>query len=119
MGAADPYILLAHQGMLEDGFIRDMALRGLAVSRNSRFVSCQRNPATNQLDIIYEDLLTGATKTIQGSYLIGCDGARSKVRECIPNARLEGAMTNESWGVLDGKPSLASGRRAEVNCLQV
>ena len=75
--------------------------------------------ATNQLDIIYEDLLTGATKTIQGSYLIGCDGARSKVRECIPNARLEGAMTNESWGVLDGKPSLASGRRAEVNCLQV
>lgn len=36
MGAADPYILLAYQGLLEDVFIRDMALRGVIVSRNSR-----------------------------------------------------------------------------------
>ncbi|KAE8153024.1 FAD binding domain-containing protein [Aspergillus avenaceus] len=102
VGAADPYILLAHQGMLEDVMIEDMASRGVSVQRNSRFISCARVPGTGQLDITYEDTQTKSTKTIRTDYLVGCDGARSKVRTFIPDAYLEGEMTNASWGVLDG-----------------
>uniref|UniRef100_A0A093W0I5 Phenol 2-monooxygenase n=1 Tax=Talaromyces marneffei PM1 TaxID=1077442 RepID=A0A093W0I5_TALMA len=80
VGASDPYILLAHQGMIEDLFIDDMSSR----------------------DVAYEDTVSKTIKTIRTEYLVGCDGARSKVREFIPNAQLIGEMTNASWGVLDG-----------------
>ncbi|KAJ5157501.1 uncharacterized protein N7482_008601 [Penicillium canariense] len=102
VGASDPYILLAHQGMVEEVLIDDMESRGLFVTRNSRFAACARVPGTGQLDITYEDLLTKTSKTIRADYLVGCDGARSQVRTFIPNAYLEGEMTNASWGVLDG-----------------
>ncbi|KAF4213003.1 hypothetical protein CNMCM5878_000550 [Aspergillus fumigatiaffinis] len=102
VGAADPYILLAHQGMIEQVFIEDIEARGVRVTRNSRFVSCSRSPEGNQLIVTYEDLSTRTEKTISAEYLVGCDGARSKVRDFIPDAKLEGEMTNASWGVLDG-----------------
>jgi 2-polyprenyl-6-methoxyphenol hydroxylase-like FAD-dependent oxidoreductase len=102
VGAADPYILLAHQGMIEQVLIEDIEARGVRVTRNSRFVSCSRSPEGNQLIVTYEDLSTRTEKTISAEYLVGCDGARSKVRDFIPDAKLEGEMTNASWGVLDG-----------------
>ncbi|KAL5358558.1 FAD binding domain protein [Aspergillus floccosus] len=102
VGASDPYILLAHQGMLEDILIQDMETRGVSVQRNSPFVSCSRLPDSNQLHVSYLDLTTTTAKGIRADYLVGCDGARSKVRSFIPNAPLEGEMTNASWGVLDG-----------------
>ncbi|KAL4991840.1 FAD binding domain-containing protein [Aspergillus falconensis] len=101
VGASDPYILLAHQGMLEDVLIDDLAERGVSVTRNSPFLSCSRTPS-GKLDVLYEDRSTGTKKVIQAEYVVGCDGARSKVREFIPDAQLEGEMTNASWGVLDG-----------------
>ncbi|KNG89312.1 hypothetical protein ANOM_001632 [Aspergillus nomiae NRRL 13137] len=102
VGASDPYILLAHQGMVEEVLIDDMEARGVFVMRNSQFTSCSRVAGTGQLDVAYEDLVSKTVKTIRADYLVGCDGARSKVRECIPDAQLEGKMTNASWGVLDG-----------------
>ena len=89
--------------MLEEVFIDDMEARGLFVTRNSRFISCSRVPGTGQLDVSYEDLPTHTIKIIRADYLIGCDGARSRVRTFIPDAELEGEMTNASWGVMDGK----------------
>ncbi|KAJ5085569.1 hypothetical protein N7532_010340 [Penicillium argentinense] len=102
VGASDPFILLAHQGMVEEVLIDDMESRGVFVARNSRFASCSRVAGTAQLDVTYEDVLTNTTKTIRTSFLVGCDGARSKVRNFIPDAELEGDITNASWGVLDG-----------------
>ncbi|KAJ5585257.1 uncharacterized protein N7459_005057 [Penicillium hispanicum] len=102
VGASDPYILLAHQGMIEEILIDDMESRGVFVTRNSPFVSCSRVAGTGQLDVAYEDLSTKTIKTIRTDYLVGCDGARSKVRTFIPDAELVGEMTNASWGVLDG-----------------
>ena len=102
VGASDPYILLAHQGMIEEILIDDMEERGIFVTRSARFSSCSR-VAGGQLDIEYQDLTTNSTKTIRADYLVGCDGARSKVRTFIPDAELEGEMTNASWGVLDGE----------------
>jgi 2-polyprenyl-6-methoxyphenol hydroxylase-like FAD-dependent oxidoreductase len=103
VGASDPYILLAHQGMVEEVLIDDMESRGLFVTRNSRFKTCSRVSGTMQLDVSYEDVSTNTIKTIRTDYLVGCDGARSKVRDFIPDAELEGEITNASWGVLDGE----------------
>ncbi|KAJ5969971.1 hypothetical protein N7501_006219 [Penicillium viridicatum] len=102
VGASDPYILLAHQGMVEEVMIDDMEARGVFVTRNSKFVSCTRVDGTRQLDILYEDVTTNTPGKIRADYLVGCDGARSKVRSFIPDAELEGELTNAAWGVLDG-----------------
>jgi 2-polyprenyl-6-methoxyphenol hydroxylase-like FAD-dependent oxidoreductase len=103
VGASDPYILLAHQGMVEEVMIDDMESRGVFVTRNSHFASCTTVKGTNQLDIVYDDILTNKSHTIRANYLVGCDGARSKVRAYIPDADLEGEITNAAWGVLDGR----------------
>lgn len=89
--------------MLEDVLIDDMESRGVSVSRNHKFVSCSRVAGTSQLDVTIEDLASNTIKTIRTDYLVGCDGARSKVRTFIPNGELEGEITNASWGVLDGE----------------
>lgn len=80
-----------------------MEERGLEVTRNSPFVDCSKSAEDSKLDVVYEDLDDGAKKVIKSDFLVGCDGARSKVRPIIPGARLEGEMTNASWGVLDGR----------------
>ncbi|KAL2007219.1 hypothetical protein VTN00DRAFT_8657 [Thermoascus crustaceus] len=103
VGASDPYILLAHQGMLEDALIKDMEARGVQVTRNSPFVECSKTSGEQKINVVYQDNQADkTTKSIKSDYLIGCDGARSKVRQFIPGAKLEGEMTNASWGVLDG-----------------
>lgn len=89
--------------MLEEVLIDDMESRGVFVTRNHRFVSCSRVKGPGQLDVTIEDLSNNAIKTIRTEYLVGCDGARSKVRTFIPNGELEGEITNASWGVLDGE----------------
>lgn len=43
---------------------------------------------------------TGAEKTIQAKYVVGCDGARSVVRESI-GRKLVGDFANHAWGVMD------------------
>ncbi|OJD15334.1 hypothetical protein AJ78_04418 [Emergomyces pasteurianus Ep9510] len=102
VGALDPYILLAHQGMIEDVLIQDMEDRGVSVSRSSPFIECSRSAADGKINVVYEDPATKTPRTIEADYLIGCDGARSKVRPFIPETKLIGEMTNASWGVLDG-----------------
>ena len=43
---------------------------------------------------------TGERSTVRARYVVGCDGARSGVRQAI-GRRLEGDRTDQSWGVLD------------------
>ncbi|KAG5287976.1 FAD binding domain-containing protein [Histoplasma ohiense] len=102
VGASNPFVLLAHQGMIEDVLIQDMEQRGVFVSRSSPFIECSRSAADGKMHVIYEDATTKAPQTMEADYLIGCDGAHSKVRPFIPEAKLIGEMTNASWGVLDG-----------------
>jgi len=42
----------------------------------------------------------GQIETIKARYLVGCDGARSQVRQSI-GRRLEGDSANQAWGVMD------------------
>ncbi|PGH14410.1 hypothetical protein AJ79_03053 [Helicocarpus griseus UAMH5409] len=102
VGASDPYILLAHQGMIEDVLIQDMEERGVSVSRSSPFIECSKSATNGKVNVVYEDAITKKPQTLEADYLIGCDGARSKVRPYIPEAKLIGEVTNASWGVLDG-----------------
>lgn len=43
---------------------------------------------------------TGGTPTIRAKYVVGCDGARSRIRAAI-GGELVGDVTDESWGVMD------------------
>jgi 2-polyprenyl-6-methoxyphenol hydroxylase-like FAD-dependent oxidoreductase len=42
----------------------------------------------------------GAIETIKARYVVGCDGARSQVRQSIGRA-LSGDSANQAWGVMD------------------
>jgi phenol 2-monooxygenase len=94
--------------MLEDVLIKDLEERGVPVTRNTPFVECSRSSSDPRVNVVYEDRGEQDKKAIKSSYLIGCDGARSKVRPFIPGAKLIGEMTNASWGVLDGKSENSS-----------
>ncbi|WP_127114204.1 FAD-dependent monooxygenase [Shimia sediminis] len=42
----------------------------------------------------------GETRKVRARYVVGCDGARSKVREAI-GGKLEGDAAHQAWGVMD------------------
>jgi phenol 2-monooxygenase len=42
----------------------------------------------------------GSTRTVRARYVVGCDGARSRVRESI-GAEPRGDFANHAWGVVD------------------
>lgn len=42
----------------------------------------------------------GETTTVRANYVVGCDGARSRVREAI-GGKLEGDAAHQAWGVMD------------------
>jgi phenol 2-monooxygenase len=42
----------------------------------------------------------GTTRTVRAKYVIGCDGARSKVRDAIGRQHV-GIQANHAWGVMD------------------
>lgn len=42
----------------------------------------------------------GEVTTVQANYVVGCDGARSKVREAI-GGTLQGDAAHQAWGVMD------------------
>ncbi|WP_341649289.1 FAD-dependent monooxygenase [Thauera humireducens] len=52
------------------------------------------------VEVKLRDVNTGSTKVIRAKYVVGCDGARSKVRESI-GAKLHGDFANHAWGVVD------------------
>lgn len=49
---------------------------------------------------VFRHVSTGETRVVRAKYVVGCDGARSKVREAI-GAVPRGDFANHAWGVLD------------------
>ena len=99
----EPFILLVHQGMIEDIFVEDLAERGVEVTRCSPFSSYSAgSDLMAPIDIACNDTTNGSKKFLKAKYLVGCDGARSVVRKCIPGTEMVGDSTRAPWGVLDG-----------------
>lgn len=99
-----PFILLCHQGMVEGMFVDDLRQSGFEVHRASRFESFNYESADGQsrlnATIKRND---GTESTVQADFLVGCDGARSRVREGIPGTYAGGSSHDSYWGVLDGE----------------
>jgi phenol 2-monooxygenase len=99
----DPYILLVHQGMVEGIFEDDLRERGTIVARNTAFVNLQYTPMSiRPLTVDCRQDVNHTKKSYFTRYVVGCDGAHSKVRKCIPGATAVGASSDAVWGVLDG-----------------
>lgn len=99
----DPYILLVHQGMVEGIFEEDLNERGTFVTRNTAFANLEYTPMS--IRPLTVNCLTDVNRSKQSfftRYVVGCDGAHSKVRKCIPGATPVGASSDAVWGVLDG-----------------
>lgn len=100
----DPYILLVHQGMIEGLFIDDLAERGVQVKRNTSFVDFSYTPEkAGELEVTCKVNVDHARATYYTHYLVGCDGAHSRVRKCIPGSLPLGASHDAIWGVIDGE----------------
>jgi phenol 2-monooxygenase len=101
----DPFILLVHQGMVEDIFLEDLKARGVEVRRSNPFL--RYSTVGSDVEVEYENLKTGNTEKLRTKYLVGCDGAHSKVRKLIPGAEMDGESGKSAWGVLDGEYPLS------------
>lgn len=103
-----PFILLCHQGMVEGMFVEDLRQSGFEVHRGSKFDSFSYNDEPTKGDGAAALQATfhktdGSETTIHTDYLVGCDGARSRVRQGIPDSYAEGNPHDSYWGVLDGE----------------
>ena len=57
-------------------------------------------PVTVTLRHVQDRQETGGTSTVRARYVVGCDGARSAIRDAI-GQELVGDPMNSSWGVMD------------------
>jgi phenol 2-monooxygenase len=97
----EPFILLVHQGMIEELFLDDMAERGAGVERNCVFRGCEVVEGEEfPVETVYTGL-GGVERRVRAKYLVGCDGAHSAVRRSI-GVEMRGEGTDVFWGVLDG-----------------
>lgn len=60
-------------------------------------------PVLVTLEELENEQPTGRTRQIRARYVVGCDGARSKVRSSI-GRQLAGDSINSAWGVMDVLP---------------
>lgn len=95
----EPYILLLHQGMVENILLHDIEERNSHVSWDTSFVDYHIDD-----DIVYSHVdIGGKRNIIRSKYLVGCDGAHSMVRKSIREVSMEGGSTEDCWGVIDGE----------------
>lgn len=101
----DPFILLVHQGMVEDVFLQDLKARGVEVRRNRRFTSHEMSESLINADIRVgcEIPDTIEHRFFHSNYLVGCDGAHSMVRKSMSGVEMKGEPGKAAWGVLDGR----------------
>lgn len=103
--------------MVEEVFLDDLAIRGAGVMRNSKFTQ-YTTPNKTGVSVEYDEMQTGQKKTLTCQYMVGCDGAHSRVRKSMQLSEFTGENSKSAWGVLDGEndPTM---RRASLKNLQV
>lgn len=102
----DPYTLGVQQGLIERAFLRDMDRHGLRVTRPFRFEDFTFDPSakSHPVKVTLIDDASQTQKTIRTQYLIGTDGGRSAVRQCMTSKHqvsFEGDWVDTLWGAID------------------
>ncbi len=65
------------------------------------FVDLKVEPeGMHPVEVKLKDVATGAETVVRAKYVVGCDGARSRVRDAI-GATPRGDFANHAWGVVD------------------
>ena len=65
------------------------------------FVDLKVEPeGMHPVEVTLKDVATGAETVVRAKYVVGCDGARSRVRDAI-GATPRGDFANHAWGVVD------------------
>ncbi|KAJ4138713.1 hypothetical protein NW768_002572 [Fusarium equiseti] len=102
-----PFEVTIHQGRIERILEENLRLYAgdETIRRSHRFLeyTVDENDAEFPIVVKYEhDLQDGSTQqsSVRTKYLIGADGARSKVRKCM-GLSLEGETSDHIWGVCD------------------
>jgi phenol 2-monooxygenase (NADPH) len=90
--------LLDHMARSPSKLVPHYGLQAEAVEVDSD--GAAEYPVTVALSHVENFVATGETSTIRARYVVGCDGARSRVRTAI-GRELVGDATNVSWGVMD------------------
>lgn len=94
-----PHVIL-NQARVHDFYLERMrrAARPLEPDYERRFLGLEigtgRHPVTVRL------AGPSGEETVRARYVVGCDGARSAVRQAL-GATLEGDSANQAWGVMD------------------
>ncbi len=93
--------LLAHlRDHMERSPSRLSPLYGLRASEVEVDPDAEEFPVKITLQHLRAQAETGETSTIRAKYVVGCDGARSRIRTAI-GRELVGDVSDESWGVMD------------------
>ena len=102
-----PHVIL-NQARVHDFYLEKMenSAARLMPHYSRRLVKLERDrvesnnyPVTAQFERL-DDARQGELQTIRARYVVGCDGARSAVRQSI-GLSLKGDSANHAWGVMD------------------
>ncbi|KAI3327548.1 FAD binding domain-containing protein [Xylariaceae sp. AK1471] len=93
------------QGQVERIYVRDLLRHRALVERSSSLKEYSIDSETHEANSypIHATILNDRTRTesvVQAKYLVGCDGAASKVRKSI-GIPFDGVSTDIYWGIMD------------------
>ncbi|CCG83116.1 Putative uncharacterized protein [Taphrina deformans PYCC 5710] len=102
----EPYTLGVQQGLIEKAFLRDMDRHDLRVTRPYRFEEFVYDPKakSHPITVTLINDNTQAKKHIRTEYLLGTDGGRSAVRQCMSHKHgitFDGDWVDTLWGAID------------------
>lgn len=96
-----PHVIM-NQARIHDYLLSAMlaAPTRLAPEYGQELVDLDATTGDGPVVATVKDAVTGELSTISARYVVGCDGARSRVRESIDRS-LHGDRANHAWGVMD------------------
>ncbi len=93
-------VLLDHMRMSPTRLVPDYGLEFVTLQVETAAASDRVNDTDHPVTVTLRETASGALKTVRAKYVVGCDGARSGVREAI-GAVPRGDFANHAWGVVD------------------
>lgn len=94
-------LVTLHQGHVERVLKEDIAkYGGNDVQYEARLIEVEIDGKEPEFPVLAKIERDGIIEEVRSKYLIGADGAKSTVRNCM-KVEMEGDVTDELWGVID------------------